>query len=80
MAVPIPKTFASLRNWYEINAYGSRLLLVLGCFLVAVGWPGRALAPPPTSPWAVVFFLIPLLALIPVVVLVNAFSRRLPDV
>jgi len=77
--VRIPKAFFSRENWYEINAYGGKLLLGFGLFLLAVGWLGRDLAPPPTSLWAPVWLVVPLLALVPVIARVNAFARRLPD-
>jgi SdpI/YfhL protein family len=77
--VRVPKAFVSDENWYEINAYGGKLLLGFGVFLVVVGWLGRDLAPPPTSPWAPVWLVVPLLVLVPVLGRVNAFARRLPD-
>ncbi len=77
--IRLRKAFVSERNWYEINAYGGRLLLVFGLFLLAVGSLGNDLAPPPTSPWAPVYLVVPLLAIIPILILINAFARRLPD-
>ena len=73
------KAFASESNWYAVNAYGGKLFLGLGLFLVVLGYFGRGLAPEPTSPWAPVFTIVPLLALVPVFVLISAFARRLPD-
>jgi hypothetical protein len=73
------KAFASESNWYAVNAYGGKLFLGLGLFLVAFGCFGGGLAPEPTSLWAPVFMIVPLLALVPVFVLINAFARRLPD-
>lgn len=77
--IRIRKAFVSQRNWYEINAYGGKLLLVFGLFLLAFGWLGQGVAPPPTSPWAPVFMVLPLLAIVPVLALIIAFARRLPD-
>ncbi|HXH64737.1 MAG TPA: SdpI family protein [Mariprofundaceae bacterium] len=76
--VRLPEAFASSRNWYEINAYGGRLLLAFGLFLIAFAYLANDIAPPPTSPWAPVFLLVPLLALIPVVARIRAYARRLP--
>jgi len=74
-----PKAFASERNWYEINAYGGRLLLMFGLFVLGFGVLTLGLAPAPTSPWAPAFMAVPLLAMIPVIVGINRFARRLPD-
>ncbi len=77
--VRLRKSFVSDSNWYEVNAYGGRLLLGLGAFLVLFGILARDAAPPPTSPWAPVFLVAPLLLLIPALALIAAFARRLPD-
>ncbi len=76
--IRLAKAFVSSDNWYEINAYGGKLLLGFGVFLLVVAYVGRDAAPPPTSPWAPVYMVVPLLALIPVLALVVAFARRLP--
>jgi hypothetical protein len=76
--IRVRKAFASERNWYEINAYGGKVFLVFGAFLVIVGLAGRSFAPDPTSLWAPVFLVVPLLALVPALVLIAAFVRRLP--
>lgn len=73
------KAFVSERNWYELNAYGGKVFLALGLFLIAFGWLGARVAPPPTSLWAPVFMAVPLLAVVPAIVLINVFGRRLPD-
>lgn len=77
--VRVRKAFVSDSNWYEINAYGGRLLLGLGAVLVAFGVLGAGLAPSPTSVWAPVYLAAPLVLLIPVLALIAAFARRLPD-
>jgi uncharacterized membrane protein len=73
------KAFASKHNWYEINAYGGRLLMLFGAFLLGFGYVSRSFAPDPTSLWAPVFLVVPLLVLIPILAMVRTFSRRLPD-
>ncbi len=77
--VRVRKSFVSDSNWYEINAYGGRLLLVFGASLAVFGAAASKFAPPPTSPWAPVFLVAPLLLLVPVVAAILAFARRLPD-
>lgn len=77
--IRVKRAFASERNWYAINAYGGWLFLFFGVFLAAFGWLARSFAPPPQSPWAALFMAAPLLSLIPVIWLINARARRLPD-
>lgn len=77
--IRLPRAFVSTDNWYALNVYGGKWLLYYGLFLIAVGVLGRGAAPPPTSVWAPVFLVVPLLAIIPVLVRINAFARRLPD-
>lgn len=77
--VRVRKAFVSDSNWYELNAYGGRLLLGSGALLIVFGYLGADAAPPPTSLWAPVYLAAPLLLLIPVCALIAAFARRLPD-
>ena len=72
------KAYASEENWYELNAYGGRLFLGYGAFLGVVGAVGLAAAPDPTSIWAPVFIVGPLLGIVPVILLLNARGKRLP--
>lgn len=76
--VRIPKAFESDGNWYEINAYGGRLLLGYGLFLVAFGLLGRPYAPSPRSIWTVPFIVGSLLLLIPILARIVSYARRLP--
>ena len=73
------KAFASEDNWYALNAFGGWMFLVFGAFLVLFAWATRRAAPSPRAPEAVVFFVLPLLAIIPVLLAINAYGRRLPD-
>lgn len=73
------KAFASEANWYAINAYGGRLFALYGVALVAFGWLARDSAPPPTSVWSPVFTVGPLVLVLPVLLLINAYGKRLPD-
>lgn len=77
--VRTPKAFASERNWYEINAFGGRVLLGFGLFLSCFGWFARHHVPPATSPWAPLFMALPILALAPMLLIIRRFSRRLSD-
>ena len=70
--------FVSEANWLEVNAYGGKLLLGFGAFLVAFALLAGRFSPPPRSPLAPLFLIAPLLALWPVLRLIAAFSRRLP--
>jgi hypothetical protein len=73
------KAFASERTWYEVNAFGGKVFLVCGAFLTVFGLATRGIAPAPASIWAPVYLVVPLLALVPAMLLISAFSRRLPD-
>jgi len=75
----IPKAFVSDSNWYAINAYGGRLFMVYGVALFAFGLLARDSAPPPTSIWTAVFIVGPMLLVLPLLGLVSAFARRLPN-
>ncbi len=77
--VRIPKAFVSDENWYEINAYGGKLLLGFGLFLLVFAVVGWDAAPPPRSPWALVWLAAPLFVLAPLLALIYAFARRLPN-
>ncbi len=76
--IRLPEAFASRRHWYEINAYGGRMFLAFGLFLIAFAYLGNGIAPAPTSLWAPAYLLLPLLALVPVVARIRAYARRLP--
>lgn len=77
--IRVRKAFASERNWYALNAYGGRLLLTFGLGLMVFGVATRDLAPPPTSPWALVYMVAPLLAILPILARIRAFANRLPE-
>lgn len=77
--IRVPKAIVSPRNWYAINAYGGKLLLAFGLFLLLFSWFGHDYAPPPTSIWAPVYLIIPFLALVPILVMINTYARRLPE-
>lgn len=76
--IRIPKAFESDSNWYAINAYGGRIFMAYGVALLAFGLLARDSAPPPTSLWTAVFIVGPMLLVFPLLVLINAYARRLP--
>ncbi len=73
------KAFASEGNWYALNSFGGWMFAAFGAFLLLFAFATRHVAPSPRAPEAVVFFVLPLLAIIPVILLINACGRRLPD-
>jgi hypothetical protein len=77
--IRIPKAFESDRYWYDINAYGGKLLLAYGLLLIVFGLAARDLAPSQTSLWMAPFIVGPLLLLFPLLALMNAYARRLHD-
>ncbi|MGB6065073.1 MAG: SdpI family protein [Desulfomonilaceae bacterium] len=77
--VRVPKAFKSDRNWYDINAYGGKLLAVYGLSLIAFGIVGRGWAPSPTSIWMAVFVCGPLILVFPILALISSYARQLPD-
>jgi len=77
--VRIPKAFKSDRNWYDINAYGGKLLLVFGLLLTVFGLTAQDLAPSPTSIWMAPFIVGPLLLFFPILALIGSYAQRLPD-
>jgi hypothetical protein len=76
--VRIAKAFSSAANWYSINAYGGKLLLGYGLFLLVFGIAARPFAPDARSIWSLLFVIGPLLAIVPVIALIAAYARRLP--
>jgi hypothetical protein len=77
--VRISKAFRSDRNWYDINAYGGKLLLAYGLLLAVFGIVAHDYAPSPQSIWSAVFIVGPLLLLFPLLALINVRARWLPD-
>jgi hypothetical protein len=61
----VRKPFVSVDKWYEIDAYGRKLFLAFGVFLLACGFLGQDFAL--------------LLAFVPFVIVANLFARRLPE-
>ncbi len=77
--IRIKKAFESENNWYQINAYGGKLILIFGLFLIGFSIVTISIAPSPRNAWAPVFLIAPLAGIIPVLVMVNLFAERLPN-
>lgn len=73
----LPQALLNEQHWYEINAYGGKWLLAFGLFLLGFEALTATSAPPPQSPLAPVYLIVPLLALVPVLGFVKAFARRM---
>ncbi len=76
--IRIREAFVSEENWYAVNAYGGKLLLGFGVFLLVFGIAEPGFAPSPRSLLAPVFLGLPLLAIFPVLARIRSFARRLP--
>jgi hypothetical protein len=76
--IRIPKAFESDESWYDINAYGGKLLLVYGVVLLVFAGVTRDIAPSPRDPLSVVYVAGPLLLVFVVLGAVVAHARRLP--
>ncbi len=73
----LPQAFRSERNWYDINAYGGKWLLAFGLFLLGFEVLTGTSAPPPESPWAPVYLVVPLIGLVPMLLFVTTYARHL---
>lgn len=79
VGIRVRKAFVSEANWYALNAFGGKLFLAFGLLLLGFGVLFQAQAPAPTSPWAPVYLIAPLAMMVPVIMLIHSFARRLPD-
>ena len=77
--IRVRKAFVSQENWYAINVYGGKLFIGFGIWLMVFSALTSHIAPLPTSPWAPVYLVIPLLAILPILVLIKSFGKGLPD-
>jgi len=74
--IRLPESFTSDACWYDINAYGGRLLLVYGVVLTVLGYLARDLAPPVRSLWSPVFIVAPLLVFLALIPVIVSYARR----
>lgn len=79
--VRIKKAFESDENWYKINACGGRCLLVWSVVLTIIGIATFALpldtGSQPNGPLILVVALAPLIVLIPCVVQILSYAKKL---
>ena len=77
--IRVREAFQSDRNWYRLNFIGGLLLLAFGLFLIGFSYFCWESAPPPTSIWAPVYLIVPLIAIFPMFAIIKAAARHLPD-
>lgn len=77
--IRIRKAFVSDGNWYSINEYGGKLFFAFGLWLLCFSFLTWHMAPPPRSVWAPVYLVLPLLAIIPLIMLITRRARSLPE-
>ncbi len=77
--IRIRKAFVSSENWYSINEYGGKLFFVFGLALLCFSAATWRMAPPPRSIWAPVYLVLPLLASVPLIMLINRRAKSLPE-
>ena len=77
--IRIRQAFASNDHWYAINEYGGKLFFVFGLCILCFSLLSWQYAPLPTSIWAPVYLVVPLLAIIPLIVLISRYAKRLPE-
>ena len=73
--VRIARAFESDAAWYDINAYGGKLLLAYGIALVVYGIAARPFAPDPRSIWSLVYVIAPFLAVLPLLALIVRYAN-----
>ena len=73
------KSLASAENWYTLNAFAGKLVLLYGMLLLVFGIMTQTVAPAPSSLWAPVFLLVPLVGLVLVFLLIVFYARGLPE-
>jgi hypothetical protein len=77
--IRISKAFTSDRYWYDINAYGGKLLLAFGLFLSIFGITADNWAPTSANMLQVIFIVGPILLIIPVFLMILAYAKSLPE-
>ncbi len=75
------KAFASDRNWYEINAYGGKRLIVWSSALALIGIAAFFIpldeGNPTGSALSILLAFSPLIVVIPAIIEIISFSRKL---
>ena len=71
----IARAFESDAAWYDINAYGGKLLFAYGVALVIYGIFARPFAPDPRSIWSLVYVLAPFVLVAPMLALIFRYAN-----
>ena len=74
--VRVAAAFTSEARWYDINAYGGRLLFVYGVLVALLGVLARDLAPEKSSPWFLAFAVGPLVLTLGLLPPILTYARR----
>ena len=79
--VRIPKAFESEKNWYEINAYGGKRLIVWSSLLALIGIAAFFIPlgeeNSGTSALSILLAFSPLIVVIPAVIEIISFSKKM---
>ena len=79
--VRIPKAFESEENWYKINEYGGRQLVLWSCVLALSGvvtfFLPLGTAEKPSDTLVLIAATMPLLVLVPAIVQILLYARKL---
>jgi len=76
--VRVPQAFRSEANWYSLNRYGAIQLMCYGAVLIVLGVVLVLIPPRPGSVWFVIGLAAPGLLIVPMLVMVFRFAKRLP--
>ena len=74
--VRVAAAFNSDALWYDINAYGGRLLFVYGVLVALLGVLAQDFAPARTSPWFLPFAIGPLVLALGLIPPILTYARR----
>ncbi len=77
--IRIPKSYQSDGDWYAINRYGGRQMLIYAVFVASVGVGILFVPLRPDKVWFWVIVLAPLFLLVPPLVSIVRFARHLPE-
>lgn len=77
--IRIPQSYQSDGDWYAINRHGGRQMLIYAALVAAAGVGVLFMPPRPSKPWFWAIVLAPLFLLVPPLVSIFRFARRLPE-
>lgn len=73
--IRVADAFRSEACWFDVNAYGGRLLFLYGLGLTSFGLFASGFAPSPGSPWFLVFLLVPVVLVLLTIPPILRFAR-----